>query len=98
LYKIIIRNFEIINPLFINSSIQHHYVRVHLHVNLQKICSIRWANAQESLGDVIVTGKGRSAARSNPGMKFLGILPHRALSSQAVQNSGPAPKYSFACL
>lgn len=30
---------------------------VHLHVGLQEICPIEWANAQVSLGYVIVTGK-----------------------------------------
>ena len=31
--------------------------KIHLHVDLQGICSIGWADAQESLGYVIVTGK-----------------------------------------
>ncbi|XP_028632819.1 nuclear RNA export factor 5-like [Grammomys surdaster] len=34
-YKITIRNYEIIN-----SSLQHHYMRVHLHVDLQEICPV----------------------------------------------------------
>ena len=32
-------------------------MKVHLHVDLQEIFSIVWADAQESLGYVIVTGK-----------------------------------------
>jgi hypothetical protein len=32
-------------------------MKVHLYVNLQEICSTGWTNVQESLGDVIVTGK-----------------------------------------
>jgi hypothetical protein len=32
-------------------------MREHLHVDLQKICPIAWADAQESLGCAIVTGK-----------------------------------------
>jgi hypothetical protein len=32
-------------------------MRVHIHVDLQKICPIGWADAQESAGYVIVTGK-----------------------------------------
>ena len=32
-------------------------MKVHLHVDLQEICSIGWANAQESLDYVIVAGK-----------------------------------------
>ena len=32
-------------------------MKVHLHVDLQEICPIGWADAQESLGYVIVTGK-----------------------------------------
>ena len=32
-------------------------MKVHLHVDLQEICSIGWADAQESLGYVIVTEK-----------------------------------------
>jgi hypothetical protein len=32
-------------------------MKVCLYVDLQKICSIGWANAKESLGYAIVTGK-----------------------------------------
>ena len=53
-------------------------MKVHLYVDLQEICPIAWANAQESLDYVIVTGKGISASRSNLEMKSLGTLPLRA--------------------
>jgi hypothetical protein len=32
-------------------------MKVHLHGDLQEICSIGWADAQESLGYVIVAGE-----------------------------------------
>ena len=32
-------------------------MKVHLHVDLQEICSIGWADAQEPLGYAIVAGK-----------------------------------------
>jgi hypothetical protein len=32
-------------------------MKVYLHVDLQEIYSIRWSDAQESLGCVIVAGK-----------------------------------------
>lgn len=32
-------------------------MEVHLHVYLQEVCSIGWADAQEPLGYVIVAGK-----------------------------------------
>ena len=44
---------------------------IHVHVFRPGICPIGWVGAQESLGYVIVTEKGISAARSNPGMKSL---------------------------
>jgi hypothetical protein len=53
-------------------------MKVHVYVDLQEVCSIGWANAQESLGYVIVIGKGLLAARSNPEMNSLGTLPLRA--------------------
>jgi len=31
-------------------------MKVHLHIDLQEICSIGWADAQESLGYVIMVG------------------------------------------
>jgi hypothetical protein len=46
-------------------------MNVHLYVELQEICSIGWADAQESLYDGIMIGKGTYAARSNSEMKFL---------------------------
>jgi hypothetical protein len=50
-------------------------MRIHVHVDLQKIFPMGWANtAQESLGYVIVTGYGILAARSNPVMKPLRTL------------------------
>jgi hypothetical protein len=52
---------------------------------LPEICPIGWADAQESLGYVIVIGKGISAARSHPKMKSLGTLPLRAHPSEAMQ-------------
>jgi hypothetical protein len=56
-------------------------MKVHLYVDLQVICPIGWADAQELLGYMIVTGK---AARSNPEVKSLGILPLRAHASEAM--------------
>ena len=44
-------------------------MKVHLYVDLQEVCSIGWANAQESLHYVIVTAK----ARSNPEMNSWGL-------------------------
>lgn len=73
-------------------------MKVHLPVDLQEICSIGWANAQDSLGYVMVTGKDISAARSNPGMKSLKILHLRAYPLQATQNGGLSPENSLACL
>jgi len=46
-----------------------------LYVDLQEICPIGWADAQESIGYVIVIGKHLSAARRNPEIKSLGTLP-----------------------
>jgi hypothetical protein len=50
-------------------------MKVHLHSDLQEICPIGWAGAQESLGS---GRKGITAVRSNPGMKSLGSWSHRA--------------------
>lgn len=47
-----IRNYKTINL-----STQHYYMRVHLQIDLQKICLIGWADAQESLGYGVVVGK-----------------------------------------
>jgi hypothetical protein len=32
-------------------------MKVHLHVDVQEICLIEWADAQESLGSIIVAGE-----------------------------------------
>lgn len=53
-------------------------MNVHLHVDLQEVCPVGWANAQESLNCVIGIGEGISAARSNPEMMSLGTLSLRA--------------------
>jgi hypothetical protein len=45
-------------------------MKVHLHVDLQEILPVGWADAQESLGYVVMTGK--VAERNNPEMKSLG--------------------------
>lgn len=58
-------------------------MKVHLHVNLQGISPIGWADAQQSLGYAIVT-KRQSAAISNRGMKSLWIL-----HSQSSPIAGP---------
>jgi hypothetical protein len=41
----------------INSSKQHSFVKVPLHVDLQEICSTEWGEARGSLGYVTVTGR-----------------------------------------
>jgi hypothetical protein len=61
-------------------------MEVNLYVDLQEICPIGWANTQESLDCVIVTGKGVSVARSNPEMKSFGTLP---LSSLILGHAPP---------
>lgn len=48
-------------------------MKVHLHIDLQEICPVGWANAQELLGYITVVGK---AYRGNPGMKSLGSWSH----------------------
>jgi hypothetical protein len=45
-------------------------MRVYLHINLQKICPVVWANTKESSGYAIVTGKGVSAVRRNLASEF----------------------------
>jgi hypothetical protein len=73
-------------------------MRVHLHADLQEICAIGWAGAHESLDCAILTEKGISAARSNPGLKCLRILHLRVYPLQAMQNSGLALENSLSCL
>ena len=54
-------------------------MKVHLYVDLQEVCSIRWDTAQESLSYVILTRKGHQLQEAKE-MKSLGTLPLRAHS------------------
>ena len=52
-------------------------MKVHLHVDLQEICSLGWPGAQKSLSYVMVIGKGISALRIYPDIRNLKALQFR---------------------
>ena len=64
-------------------------MNVHLYVELQEICSIGWADAQESLYDGIMIGKGTYTARSNSEMKSLWNHATELTYHTPCKNSGP---------
>lgn len=81
-YKVIIRNYEL--------TTQQYYMRVHLYVNLQKICPIAWTNLQESLGYVIVTGMAYQQQEA-----ILGYIALKSLHSQSSPIASHAKWWAF---
>ena len=68
--------------------------REYIFVDLQKICQIRWANAQESLDYVMMTGKARH--QQEPIFRELEMSSLKALQFSlpitAMQNTEPTPE------
>lgn len=71
-------------------------MNVYLQVDLQEIFSIRWADAQKSLGYVIVSGKAHQL-REASWDEVSGAVPLPSVPVIPMQNSGPPPGSSLPC-
>ena len=71
-------------------------MKVHLQVDLQGICPIGWADAQESLGYVIMS-KRHISSKKQSWDEISGVVPLQSTPITAMQSHEPPPGNSLAC-